>query len=202
VKRSNRQKRAEYVKQYRLQHRLDINKYHRSYCRKHRKKINAQKEKYREKHVVELREYGKRFYQLHKSERNQYCRTRRKNDVRYKILMNLRNRVWYALRDFGAKKSDNTVKLIGCSADKLKKHIESKFLPGMDWNNYGRFGWHIDHIKPCAAFDLSSPEEQKMCFNYKNLQPLWYLDNFKKGSLYNGQLVKSNLLLATAYLPG
>ncbi len=58
----------------------------------------------------------------------------------------------------------------------------------MSWENYGKGDngrgmqeWHIDHIKPCASFDLSKPEQQKLCFNYTNLQPLWAEENMKKG---------------------
>ena len=54
----------------------------------------------------------------------------------------------------------------------------------MNWNNYGE--WHIDHIKPCSLFNLELEEEQLECFNYKNLQPLWAIDNIKKGNKYYG----------------
>jgi len=57
-------------------------------------------------------------------------------------------------------------------------HLESLFLPGMSWEN--RHLWHIDHVLPCAAFDLTNPKEQRRCFHYTNLQPLWALDNIKK----------------------
>ena len=50
----------------------------------------------------------------------------------------------------------------------------------MNWKNQGRYGWHIDHIKPCSKFDLSDPDQQKKCFNYKNLQPLWKMENVLK----------------------
>ena len=50
----------------------------------------------------------------------------------------------------------------------------------MNWNNIGK--WHIDHIKPCKSFDLTKSDEQKKCFHYTNLQPLWALDNIKKGA--------------------
>ena len=50
----------------------------------------------------------------------------------------------------------------------------------MTWDNYGK--WHIDHIKPCASFDMSIEKEQKKCFNYLNLQPLWAAQNFSKGT--------------------
>jgi hypothetical protein len=70
------------------------------------------------------------------------------------------------------------MQLVGCNIDILIKYIESLFLEDMSWDNYGK--WHIDHIRPCSSFDLSDNEQQKICFNYKNLQPLWAEDNLKK----------------------
>jgi hypothetical protein len=72
--------------------------------------------------------------------------------------------------------------LIGCDIYELKKHLESKFLKGMNWDNYGKNGWEIDHIIPCASFDLTNEIQQKQCFNYLNLQPLWVLDNILKSN--------------------
>ena len=46
--------------------------------------------------------------------------------------------------------------------------------------------WDIDHIVPCAYFDLSDIEQQKQCFHYLNQTPIWKSDNRKKGSLYKG----------------
>ena len=63
---------------------------------------------------------------------------------------------------------------------KYKKYLEAKFQYGMSWENYGE--WHVDHIKPCSSFNLEDPEEQKKCFHYKNLQPLWAKDNLAKGA--------------------
>jgi hypothetical protein len=83
-----------------------------------------------------------------------------------------------------AKKSESTIELTGCTIDELRVHLSSLFLPGMTWDNYGKYGWHIDHVKPCAAFDLTDPEQQKECFNYTNLQPLWAVDNLKKGKTW------------------
>jgi desulfoferrodoxin (superoxide reductase-like protein) len=58
--------------------------------------------------------------------------------------------------------------------------LEKQFKLGMNWDNYGRSGWHIDHIKPCASFDLTKKEEQLKCFHYTNLQPLWARENLIK----------------------
>lgn len=72
------------------------------------------------------------------------------------------------------------MELIGCDIEHLIKHLESQFRDGMSWDNYGIKGWHIDHIIPCNAFNLWNPEEQKKCFHYTNLQPLWASENLAK----------------------
>ena len=102
-----------------------------------------------------------------------------------KLAHNQRLRVIGVLK--GIVKSNHTLEMIGCSAIELKDYIESKFQDGMSWENYGREGWHVDHIRPCASFDLSDPKQQEECFHYKNLQPLWAKDNLSKGSHYNPQ---------------
>lgn len=96
----------------------------------------------------------------------------------YLIASRIRSRVRNVLK--GIKKSAPTIRLLGCKLTEFRDHIERRFAPGMSWQNYGE--WHIDHIKPCAAFDLRQPQEQQRCFHYSNLQPLWALDNIRKGA--------------------
>jgi hypothetical protein len=110
----------------------------------------------------------------------EYQSKRYKKDINFRLTCILRARVKSVLR--GKNKSEHTLKLLGCSLNKLKQHLEKQFKPGMTWKNYGL--WHIDHIKPCAKFDLSKPSEQRKCFNYKNLQPLWAIDNLRKSDNY------------------
>lgn len=95
-----------------------------------------------------------------------------------------RSRTNDAIKRCGASKSSKTLELLGCSLKSLKSYIESKFLDGMNWDNYGYHGWHIDHIRPCCSFDLTDPEQQKQCFHYTNLQPLWAKDNLRKHGKY------------------
>ena len=73
------------------------------------------------------------------------------------------------------------MKLIGCSIESLKNYLEKQFKKDMTWHNHGLYGWHIDHIRPCISFDLIKKSEQKKCFHYTNLQPLWAKENLSKG---------------------
>jgi hypothetical protein len=81
-------------------------------------------------------------------------------------------------------KCAKTEKLLGCTFNEYKKYIESKFLPGMSWDNYNLYGWHIDHIKPLSSFNMSNETEQYAAFNYINTQPLWAIDNLHKSNKY------------------
>ena len=72
------------------------------------------------------------------------------------------------------------MELIGCSIEQARAHIESLWQEGMTWSNHTLEGWHIDHIKPINTFDLSDAEQQKICFHYTNLRPLWARDNLSR----------------------
>ena len=111
---------------------------------------------------------------------NQYKRDKYHNDPLYRLTDILRSNFYRVLKQQNVKKENSHVlDLIGCSIKNLKKFIGKKFQPGMTWDNHGE--WHIDHIKSCSAFNLINLEEQKKCFHYTNLQPLWAEDNLTKG---------------------
>jgi hypothetical protein len=93
---------------------------------------------------------------------------------------NLRSRLHIALRVSMLRKSNHTLKLLGCSIIELLSHLRDQFEPGMTFENYGKAGWHVDHIKPCSSFDLNDPKQQKKCFHWSNLQPLWAEENYSK----------------------
>ena len=103
-------------------------------------------------------------------------------NIEARLARYLRNRVKSALRadKRGPYKTNSTTVLIGCSWAQLRAHLAAQFQPDMNWDNYGE--WHIDHIRPCASFDLTDPEQQKECFHYSNLQPLWAEDNLRKSA--------------------
>jgi hypothetical protein len=126
---------------------------------------------YRQRNAESIRAY-----------RRQWQANRMSVDLSFRFRSNLASLINTSIRkQFGAK-AHKTTALIGCTVDELRQHLEAQFTDGMTWDNYGRTGWHIDHIRPCASFDLSDPEQQRECFHYSNLQPLWAVDNIRKGS--------------------
>lgn len=112
-----------------------------------------------------------------------------------KIKSNLRARIWKSIKAYGGKKSCSTEQLIGTTTDQFMAWISSQFSENMNWTNYGQ--WHIDHIIPCAAFDLTKRAQQLVAFNYQNLRPLWASANIRKGKRVpvtrpkNGWTIKS-----------
>lgn len=111
---------------------------------------------------------------------NRWRRNRLKTCLDFRLRAYARDRLRDALA--GTKKPDTTFNLIGCSLQEMKAHISSLWTPGMTWENYGYRGWHIDHIIPCASFDFTDPDQIRKCFHFSNLQPLWALDNIRKGA--------------------
>lgn len=77
-------------------------------------------------------------------------------------------------------KSERVRELLGCTVEEVRVHLEKQFKPGMSWENHSFEGWHIDHIRPIASFDLTDPAQQKLAFHYTNLQPLWGKENLEK----------------------
>lgn len=96
-----------------------------------------------------------------------------------RILHNTRSRIWQALK--GIRKSARTIELIGCTIEQLWLHLEGKFKAGMTRANYGPV-WHVDHVTPCAKFDLTHEDNQRACFHFTNLQPLFVRENLSKGA--------------------
>ena len=107
-------------------------------------------------------------------------RQKRYLKVHEKIAANIRSRIYAALKA-KAPKAYHTEELIGIKIRNLKEYLENQFKEGMTWENYGFYGWHVDHRLPLAGFDLTNPEEQKKAFHYTNLQPLWAEENLRKG---------------------
>jgi hypothetical protein len=131
---------------------------------------------YREKNKEKFKKYSQsNIEQKRVNRRNSYHKN--KNKPHFKLRRILSKRLYYCLKNINKKKPP-TMELLGCSIEELKVYIEKQFKNGMTWENYGQ--WHIDHIKPCASFDLTNDAQVKICFHYTNLQPLWASENCSK----------------------
>ncbi len=140
-----------------------------AYCENNKEKVAEGHRQWRINNKVKVNEYHK-----------QYMADKLNNDIQFKIKQSLRHRVYSALNNQNIKKELRTFELVNCTYKQFNKYLESLFLNSMSWDNYGQ--WHIDHIIPCDSFDLTNEQEQKKCFHYTNLMPLWVKDNLEKSN--------------------
>lgn len=159
------------------------------YAKKNRKKINETNRRRRlsdpEKHrqasrakYRRIREAGGDALEKLRKRCADYMRRKRNNDPAFLVCDRLRRRINSTLSSANAAKAGRLIEVSGCSVSDLVAHIESQFLPGMSWGN--RREWHIDHIVPCSAFDLTDESQQAVAFHYTNLRPVWASSNQRK----------------------
>lgn len=160
---------------WKKRNRRHILEYARAYAAK---TANRHTKLWRERNPEKILEWRLRNIDRIRLTRRKSVKRVRASNPSQRIAYNIRGRIRDGLK--GAKKSAPTFALVGCSPLELRQHLESLFLDGMSWDNYGQFGWHIDHIKPCASFDLTDPEQQRQCFHYTNCRPLWWRDNVSR----------------------
>ncbi len=123
----------------------------------------------------------KLYRQKNKHKRNKNHLIKVKTDVFYVLKKNIRGRIQAAVKRNSLIKDKKTLDMLGCSISELKIHLEKMFKPNMNWKNYGKGGWHIDHIIPLASAKNNIDAFYKLC-HYSNLQPLWESENCSKGS--------------------
>lgn len=148
-------------------------------CKSCQKKIQIERQ---ERNIIRSKVYYEQNRETLLAKGYEAKKKRLKNDPDFKLKELLSHRVRRAIHDQRGKKSAKTLELLGCSIEEARIHLEYQFREGMNWNNHGINGWHIDHIIPCSSFDLTKKEEQNKCFHYTNLQPLWAEENLKKGN--------------------
>jgi hypothetical protein len=174
---------------------------HRPYTEKRRLQAKKSKDKHRESVRLSSREYyqrtkdKKREYYLKNLNRIkkyrkdnkdklksswEYKRERGKIDKVFRLSLGLRGRLRQKIKSKNWGKKSSFSRAIGCTLEKLKEHIEKQFTEGMNWDNWGYYGWHIDHIIPLSSAKTVS-ELYKLC-HYTNLQPLWAKENIKKSN--------------------
>lgn len=118
-----------------------------------------------------------------KKARKKYLYERSKYNMNARLASILRRRIARAIKH--KNKVGSAVQDLGCTTDEFRFYLEGKFKDGMNWNTYGRNGWHIDHVIPLSFFDLTNREQFLKATHYTNLQPLWAIDNRKKSASYN-----------------
>ena len=143
-------------------------------------KFKNNSKRWNQKNRERCREYCKRWRSKNKKRKREYESQLKMLSPLYGITQSIRALVLTKFRERGYTKKSKVYKIIGCSYDDFKKHIESQFKEGMTWENHNRYGWHLDHIIPCAS---AKTEEELIKLNhYTNYQPLWAKDNMTKGT--------------------
>lgn len=158
--------------------------YNRTYKKQNRLALLSKLYEYRKGNKAKVRKWMATWRSRHRDEINRYKREwRRKQEqtcIDFRIKSALRRRVYMAIKS--GSKNGSAVRDLGCSIEEFKKHIEGMFKPGMTWENWGHRTWHLDHIKPLAAFDLSNRHQFLQACHYTNYQPLWSVENLSKGA--------------------
>ena len=166
----HKEERSSYSKQYRMKNRERLLQYERAQYQDKKSEKQAYGRVYRK---IYLAKAADKVRELAK----QAARRRRQTDPMFRLVANLRRRLNRLLK---GSKSKKTLELTGCDSKFLKEYLEARFLPGMTWENYGK--WHIDHIIPLSRVNLFDTNELHMVCNYKNLQPMWGSDNIRKSN--------------------
>lgn len=167
--------------------------YWQEWARKNRVRIQAKARIWRAKNAGRIRAMARSRYRLQDGAKK--ARERRQRSVIITLKSRLRCRINVALRNCrkGLRKCDTTLSLLGCSYDELKQYCESLFTKGMTWDAVFDGRIHLDHVKPCASFDLTNVEEQNQCFHFSNLRPMWARDNLIKGARLPNGAVSQNV---------
>jgi 5-methylcytosine-specific restriction endonuclease McrA len=150
----------------------------------------ANKEKHREGSKIwaqnnpeRVRAQKKAFAERNPGYRNKIHAKQLAESLEYRLTRAMRSRFYSALKK---DKTYSVFDICDYTVGDLKSHLEFLFTEEMSWDNYGKTGWVIDHIRPLASFDILEKEEMRKAWDLNNLQPLWASENSKKSSIYEG----------------
>ncbi len=154
----------------------------RQYYLDNKEHLDARNKEYYRQNRDERLKHSREWYKANREERIQqtmaYARGRRETDLSFRLANNLRSRLSTAIKN--KQKTGSAVADLGCSIGEFKLYIEHQFQEGMTWDNYGE--WHLDHVLPLASFDLTDRMEFLEACNWLNMQPLWAINNMRKGA--------------------
>jgi hypothetical protein len=184
---ANLEKNKAYSKAWRKANPEKANAYRKAWRKANREKVRASNKVWSKANPEKVRAKNKAWHKANREKvrekyRN-YMKHRCETDPLFKATSAIRNCINTAISKSGYSKNSRTELILGCSFQEFKNHIESKFSNGMTWLNHGMHTWHIDHIIPMAS--ANTMEEIIKLNHYTNLQPLWAMDNLKKGDSMN-----------------
>lgn len=114
---------------------------------------------------------------------SRYNTERKKVDPTFRVMTDIRGRLRHACERRNQTRTDaSTMELLGCTWKEFAAFVESQFVDGMTWKNKGHHTWHIDHVVPLAAFNLSIDAEARVASHYLNHRPAWASENLAKSS--------------------
>jgi hypothetical protein len=179
-----KEKKLAQKKEYYLIKREEILLKRKEYAANNKEKISIKNKEYRETHLEDLRYKNKMYHR----ENAKKLTEKRQERIDSTPLRQFKERIrlltknaFYRLKHNKAKR---THAILGADWEIIKEHIVSQFNDGMTWEHFIAGDIHIDHIQPLAS--AKSEEELVALCHYKNLQPLWALDNLKKGATFDG----------------
>ena len=173
-----RLKNSERIIEYRKEYSIKNKQNRKLYKLKNKEKIKEQDKQYRLKNQERYKQWRISNKKSINDKSNDYQKNKKLKDPLFKLTCSIRNSICTHMKRQGYTKKSRTYEILGCSYEEFKQHLENQFTEGMNWDNYGK--WHLDHIYPVSrAID----EQHLIKLNhYTNFQPLWAIDNFKKGN--------------------
>lgn len=171
----------------------------RDYIQNNKESRKEYRKKWNNDNIKRIKKYMNKYDYLNSDKKKDYMKSyqpkrnilekeRRRNDPNYKLSCSLRSKLIRAVKE---NKINSALILLGCTIFEFKQHLESQFLPEMNWSNHGTV-WEIDHIKSISSFNLMILEEQKQCFHYINMQPLFKTTAIAKSFGYTDQIGNRN----------
>lgn len=158
-------------KEYDKKHYENIKEKKQEYYKNNSNKIKQNTKEYRLKNTEYKPKVNKQYFK-------EYFKKRRLIDPLFKLRCNTRARIIQSIKNNGYSKKSKSYQILGCTFEEFKMHLENQFTKGMNWENQGK--WHLDHIYPVS---LATDEKHLIQLNhYTNFQPLWAIDNIKKGN--------------------
>lgn len=191
-----------YKKEYTYKNKNKIAENYKEYYEKNKEKLHLYQKEYNLKNKIKIKVRTRKYLTLNKRKILDASYKRQKlafkNNPILKLKKNISTAIWLSIKK---NKNGSWLHLVDYTVEILRLHLESKFTKNMSWDNYGKDGWHVDHIIPQSLFIFDSyhHDEFKKCWALSNLQPLWATTaiaiGYGESHEYIGNIEKKNKLI-------